>query len=341
MFAVYWPVRLLMNLPPFMVRWVAGGRVEIDGQRMDPQSQMMNRLLHFMKKHDIEDVPPPKARRQMEVMTRRIPDPPVREIRDLALDGRAGSIRVREYRPPGVGERAAAVVYFHGGGWVLGSPDTHNYGAAALALAAGCALYSVDYRLAPEHPYPAALDDCVDAFDAIVARAEELGLDPKRVAVAGDSAGGNLAAALSLHHRDAPVRPCAQILIYPVVDLSQARASTELFAEGFLLTRSAMRYFIDAYVPDAAARTEPLVSPLHARSHEGLPPAHVIVAGYDPLRDEGREYAAVLRDAGIDVELEEYPSTFHGFFGIPGLGVSQRALAGAGASLRRIFESVA
>lgn len=339
LWTVYRLVRLLIDLPPFMVRLVAGGRVEIDGQVMDPQSQMMNRLVRRMKVDDIEAVPPPTARRRMEKLTRMLPRAPVRGVRDFTVEGRDGPIGIREYRPEFLPTRAPAVVYFHGGGWVLGSPDTHDYGCGALARDAGCVVYSVDYRLAPEHPYPAALHDCCDAFDAVVEAADALDLDPERVAVAGDSAGGNLAAALALHRRDADgtTRPCAQLLIYPAVDLARERASAELFADGFLLTRAAMRYFISAYVPEADERHDPLVSPLRASSHENLPPAHVVIAGYDPLRDEGREYADLLHRAGVDVELELYPSTFHGFWGMPGLDVFNQALAGAAASLRRVF----
>ena len=212
-------------------------------------------------------------------------------------------------------------MYFHGGGWVVGSIETHDRICRALTMLAGVVTVSVDYRLAPEYPFPAASDDCCAATQWAIDNAAELGIDPARVAIGGDSAGGNLAAAVALMCRDAAVngeacgQPALQVLIYPVTDFDRDTHSMIANAEGYLLTRDTMAWFDDHYCPPSE-RTNPYAAPLAVDDPSGAAPAFVIVAGHDPLRDEGVEYAQKLADAKVPTTLIEYPGQFHGFFGM-------------------------
>jgi acetyl esterase len=237
------------------------------------------------------------------------PPPAIAETRLVVLDGK---VAVRAYRPV-LGETLPALVFFHGGGWTIGDLDTHDVVCRQLAAGARCAVFSVDYRLAPEHPFPAAVDDCFFATEYLRKNADSLKVDLKRIAVGGDSAGGNLAAAIALMARGEPGPPlCGQLLIYPATDQRCAFPSHERNAEGYLLTRDAVRFFRAGYLPNPADRTDWRASPLLAASHAGLPPTFVLTAGYDPLIDEGRAYAE-LRAAGVQVAYKEYSDMVHGF----------------------------
>lgn len=237
-------------------------------------------------------------------------------VEDLLLQGRSGPLAVRRHDTPDR-TSGAALVWFHGGGWVIGSVDTHEALCRDLAAVTGAAVFSVDYRLAPEHPFPAAADDAMDATSAIIAEAGRLGVHPARVAVGGDSAGGQLATVVARRLRDlgGPM-PAAQVLVYPVTDLAAApgeHPSWRTNGAGYLLTADTMDYFADCYVPDRALRTDPDVSPLRAPDLSGLPPALVITSEYDPLRDQGEAYAAAMRRAGVDVVAARYDGTIHLF----------------------------
>ena len=241
---------------------------------------------------------------------------PLGRVEDLSLPGPAGAIAARLYEPLGEAPAAgrAGLVYYHGGGWSAGDLDTHDHLCRHLALAGGFSVIAIDYRLAPEHPFPAALDDCIAATRAVRERAGALGLDANRLAVGGDSAGGSLATLVCLALRDAGehwVR--AQHLIYPAVDFAADTASMRQNGTGYLLTRGAMDMFTQWYVPQAADRTNPQASPLRAASHANLPPAIIQTAEFDPLRDEGADYAAKLRAAGVAVDYHCYPGMIHGF----------------------------
>ena len=239
------------------------------------------------------------------------PQPPV--IAEARLVVLGGKVAVRAYRPV-LGETLPALVFFHGGGWTIGDLDTHDVVCRQLAAGARCAVFSVDYRLAPEHPFPAAVDDCFFATEYILRNADSLKVDPKHIAVGGDSAGGNLAAVVALMARDEAGPPlCGQLLIYPATDQRCAFPSHERNAEGYLLTRDAIRFFRAGYLPNPADRTDLRASPLLAASHAGLPPAFVLTAGYDPLVDEGRAYAERLTSAGVEVAYKEYSDMVHGF----------------------------
>jgi acetyl esterase len=240
------------------------------------------------------------------------------------------------YRPSGKAQ-LPAIVFFHGGGWVLGDLETQDLLCARIADEAKCVVVSADYRLAPEHPFPAAVDDALAVFRWTVAGAERLGIDPARIAVAGSSAGGCLAAVVA-QELPGESAPCFQLLLCPVTNISTEAASYDLFADGFGLTAAGMRWFIDHYAPEPALRLDPRASPLLAAELSAVPDACVVVAGFDPLRDEGLAYAERLREAGVAVELILEPSAIHGFVGLAGLlDVSERALQSACGALRRAF----
>jgi acetyl esterase len=267
------------------------------------------------------------------------------QVRDVEVPGPGGALPLRLYRPGPEGGRAL-LVYLHGGGWVMGDLVMHDATCRALARAADCVVLSVDYRLAPEHPHPAALDDALAAIAWARAHAAGLGADPARIAVGGSSAGGNLAAAAALALRDAEPQEsanapllAAQLLLYPVLDSRLATASIAQFGRGHLLDRDQMAFYWDAYAPGGAVdRGSPLVSPAHAPSLAGLPPAVVVTAECDPLRDEGEQYAARLRADGVRVDLRRVRGQIHGFLALfqddPEVG---RLLGRVGASLGRLL----
>lgn len=245
------------------------------------------------------------------------PEPPrVAEVRELRIDAPAQPIPVRLYRPLGAapGETLPALVYFHGGGWTIGDLDTHDTLCRQLSNRAGCAVVSVDYRIAPEHRFPAAVDDSIAATRWVRANAAALAVDATRVAVGGDSAGGNLAAVASIALRDAGEAPLAfQLLIYPVTDLRRVAPSYTTHGQGYLLTREAMDYFHDHYIADAAHDLDWRASPLLRDDLAGLPPALVLTAGCDPLHDEGLQYAQRLSEAGNRATHLCFERQIHGF----------------------------
>ena len=261
----------------------------------------------------------PKDARQMFRDTRPASTPPAPEIgavKDLTVEGGAGPIPARLYRPQGVPASTAvpALIFFHGGGWVIGDLETHDVFCRQLTAGAGITVVNVDYRLAPEHKFPAAIDDAWAATRWIAAHATELGIDASRLAVGGDSAGGNLAAVVALLARDAGAPPIAfQVLIYPVCDVSAESPSYTDFADGFMLTRDSMRWFIAHYLDSKRDAGDWRISPLRAPSLAGVAPALVVTAGFDPLRDEGDAYARKLRDAGVRVDNLCYGGMIHGF----------------------------
>lgn len=261
--------------------------------------------------------------------------PELPEVRLLATE----KFALRVYRPV-PGETLPALVYFHGGGWTIGDIDTHDTLCRQLAVGARCVVVSVDYRLAPEHPFPAAVEDCFAATRYVADNAAKLKVSG--IAVGGDSAGGNLAATVALLARDAGgPRLAFQLLIYPATDQRCASASHERNAQGYLLTRDAIEYFRRAYLPKEQDWTDWRASPLLARSHAGLPPALVTTAGFDPLLDEGRAYAEKLSAAGVRVTYREFADMLHGFVLFGGVvDTANTAVAECCAALRAAFDRV-
>ncbi len=244
--------------------------------------------------------------------------PEVGDVADGAFAGPGGEIRFRCYRPLGsAAGPLATLIYYHGGGFVIGSIETHDSTCRRLANKSRCQVISIDYRLAPEHPFPAATDDGVAAFRHIRDNASSFEVDAARIAVGGDSAGGNIAAVVCQACRDKGEKtPAFQMLIYPATDSSRESGSRKEFADGYFLTKELMDWFSKAYVPAGVDLADLRLSPLLAKDLAGLPPAFVLTAGYDPLRDEGRAYVNRLIDAGIKTTYVNYPGTIHGFFSL-------------------------
>ena len=247
-------------------------------------------------------------------------DPPeVGATIDGAFAGPGGALRFRRYRPLGsaAGAPLPTLIYYHGGGFVIGNIETHDSTCRRLANKSRCQVISIDYRLAPEHPFPAPIKDALAAFRYIRENAAALEADASRLAGGGDSAGGALAAVVCQSLRDAgEAGPAFQMLIYPATDSSRESASRKALAEGHFLTRELMDWFWKAYVPAGTDLADLRLSPLLAKDFKGLPPAFVLTAGYDPLRDEGRAYADRLLEAGVKTTYVNYPGTIHGFFSL-------------------------
>ena len=265
----------------------------------------------------LHQLPVTVARRAFRPMQATMP-PSTAKIASVAghaIEGPAGEIPLRRYTPQGPGP-FPVLVFFHGGGFVIGDLDDYDGTCRELCAGAGCIVVSVAYRLAPEHRFPAATDDCLAATRWVGRHAASFGGDPARIALAGDSAGGNLATVTALRIRDegGPAL-CAQLLVYPVTDhVARETASMRDNAEGYLLTRATMRWFVDHYLGPEGDPHHPHAFPLQAASLAGLPPALVVTAEYDPLRDEGEAYAAALEAAGMTTTLRRYDGAIHGFF---------------------------
>jgi len=283
------------------------------------------------------EVPPVVARRfYRDTRGALTPDPPAVESVQLLLA--PGPVPVRAYRPKGAGkdEVLPALVYFHGGGWVIGDLDTHDVVCRTLANGARCAVFSVEYRKAPESPFPAAVEDCFSALNFV---SKQSGINPKQLAVAGDSAGGNLATVMALTARDAGGPAISfQVLIYPGCDQRMAHASIKRNGEGYLLTEKSMLYFRSHYLPDQKDWLDWRASPLLAKSLKGLPPAFVLTAGFDPLVDEGKEYAERMQKEGVAVEYKNYADMVHGFITMGRvLDTANTALADCARALKKAW----
>lgn len=317
-------MKVIPWIPSVAKRLLTRGRsVIIDGNTLDPTLQLM---LTGMRAAGIDglvvDDDPGSSRTLMHDSMVALPGPQIHvEVTEISLPGPAGEIRARHYRPPN-GDNAPLLVFYHGGGWVIGDLDTHDALCRLTCRDAGAHVLSIDYRLAPEHPAPAAIEDAYAAFQWACENAAQLGAAPGLVAVGGDSAGGNLAAVVSQLARDAggPV-PVLQWLIYPRTDFTVKTRSMSLFARGFLLTKRDMDWFQAQYLRGSGIdTTDPRLSPALAESLSGLAPALIAVAGFDPLRDEGVDYATALRAAGTDVDLRYMGSLTHGFANLFQLG---------------------
>ena len=319
--------RSLLALPEGVQRRLGGRPIEIDGQRLDPETQLFVRLRGLSPRPPYDELSVPEARAALErdaasVRGRLVP---VREVRPLEVAGLPARLYVPE------AERGGLLIYFHGGGHVLGSLDSHEQPCRFLAGEGGVRVLSVDYRLAPEHRFPAAADDALAAFAWAREHAAELGADPARIAVGGDSAGGNLSAVVAQNARPGPA---LALLIYPVTDLSKKTESYRLFSDGFFLTERNMDWYRGHYLPDEDAGRDPRASPLLADDLSGHSRTHITVAGFDPLRDEGLAYARRLEEAGVDVTLALHEGWIHGLANAVGVA------RGSAAFMRKAAEAL-
>ncbi|HSU15487.1 alpha/beta hydrolase [Longimicrobium sp.] len=326
-----WISRALVRLPaPLHVRLSGEPAHTADGQTLDPHVQLVRALRRRRnpQRYGLTEPAVEIARRRFrrESVLFRGPVTPVGSARDFDIPGGAGPIRVRHYAPAETTSPPPLTVYLHGGGFTIGDLDTHDEACRILCRHGGMQILSVEYRLAPEHPFPAALDDTLAALRWARAHAAELGADPARVAVGGDSAGGNLSAVASQLTRGEAGRPVAQLLIYPAVDSETKRPSQAMFSEGYFLSQADRDAFARFYLDGTGARgDDPRVSPLLAPDLAGLPPALVVTAGFDLLRDEGEAYAAALQAAGTPARVIRFPAHVHGFLHMTGISPAARA----------------
>jgi acetyl esterase len=297
------------------LRFLDGHRIRLGSRTMDPKAQIVG---EFVKSIRVPGYfpPLPELRQQLRTLVTLMdePAPALPRVEDIRIPGPAGEIPARVYAPSTGGAPLPAVTYFHGGGWVQGDLETHHGLCARLARHAGALVVAVDYRLAPEHKFPAAVEDCLAAYRWLRARGRDVGADPGRVAVAGDSAGGNLSAVVSqLAASDGTPVPTGQVLIYPAVDFSFETDSHRDLVDGHVIPRDRVVWYAEQYLRNDADKADLRASPLRAPSLAGQPPTLIVTAGFDPLREEGRAYGDRLREAGVDVVYREYPGQIHAF----------------------------
>ena len=336
-------VKFLCGLSPGLQRLLFGRPPELGGQRLASDIQTLlwlDRLVGDDDSAERKSVEETRAERLKEarIVAHRPPISMAR-VEEVAIPGPAGTMGARLYAPVATSEPSPLLVYFHGGGWVIGGLETHDDPCRFLAAHSGARILSVDYRLAPEHPFPAAAEDADAAYEWAAADPERLGADPGRIGVGGDSAGANLAAAACLTARDRGLPlPAMQLLIYPVTETAGTARSRRTFGEGFMLTRADMDWFERHYLPPGADRDDPRVALLGAPDLSGLPPAYVATAGFDPLRDEGEAFAARLREAGVPVALRRHPGLIHTFLNLTAICPAAReAVLEAAGALRMVL----
>ncbi|MFC1407239.1 MULTISPECIES: alpha/beta hydrolase [Streptacidiphilus] len=305
-------LRSLFALPALLRRWIAGRPVHLDGQELDLDTQLLMTLRRRLgagsagRKPDLAVV-----RRQYALFTAAINAPKIRSVQTQNVDICEGSIRARLYRPAGLATGSPLLVYFHGGGFVLGDLDSHDHLCRLLAVHGGLAVLSVDYRLAPEHSFPAAVEDSAAAVEYVMAQADALGIDPNRIALGGDSAGGNLAIVTALQVKG----PMFVLAFYPVVEATTAPPlpSRTLFGKGLMLTEKDIALFDSMYIRDTSQYADWRVAPIHAPNLSDLPPLYLATAGFDVVRDEGELFALRASAAGVPVVQHRHERLTHGF----------------------------
>lgn len=304
---------------------------------IDPDIEIILAELRENPVPDLSEIPLVDARKLIRDIIGKfdVKDVPIGRIENHDIAGPDGNIPIRIYTgidsPDGA---LPALVYFHGGGWIMCDIDTHDALCRSLANDSGCRVVSVGYRLAPEHVFPAAIEDGLTSIRWVADQAETIGVDPTKIGVAGDSAGGNIAAVISQIARDRGPKIAFQLLMYPITDVAMDSESYHSFARGFFLEDRSMCYFIDLYA-GKADRSDPRLAPLKAASFEGLPPTLVVTAGRDVLHDEGRLYAEALRAAGVHTEYIDYPGLIHGFATMQAISASREAVAMIGERVRQ------
>jgi acetyl esterase len=338
--------KIMAALPPrAQIRLSGKPPIKLDGQTLEPDIQLLLAMIERQGNPPIETLPPPQARAAVLHQSQAFAGPEigVKEVRDIEVDGAEGPIKARHYVPPDPGGPHPLIVYYHGGGFVICDLDTHDAPCRLLCRYGGAHVLSIDYRLAPEHPFPAPIQDSQAALRWAFEHAEELGADPNRIAVGGDSAGGNISTVMALLGRkgENPM-PHFQLLIYPVTDFADPHPSRDMFSEGFFLTQSEMDWFHEHYALNIGADAhDPRLSPLLQDDLSDLPPAYICTAGFDPLRDEGEAYAAKLRAAGNKVVLRRFPGLIHGFANMTAASRSSRdAMVELAGSVRAMLGSL-
>lgn len=339
----YRVARTLMRLPPnVLVRLSGKPPVQRGGLTLHPQVQLMLALRERLGAVAMSSLPPGEARRRLRREARVHAGEPVEvgAVRDLVLETPSGPLKARHYAPVKGATPRPLLVFLHGGGFVLGDLETHDAPCRLLCRHADLHVLALEYRLAPEHPFPAGLEDARAAFTWARTNAEALGADPARVAVGGDSAGGNLAAVISqLAVREGTPAPALQFLLYPALDRTVDRESLEHFAEGFFLTREDISWFQQHYSQGVCG--DPRISPLLCQELSGLPPAFVVTAGFDPLRDEGEAYARALQEAGTPTTLKRFDGLIHAFANMGGVSPAcQDAVVECASVLRNLLDGV-
>ncbi len=326
-------LRAAMGLPERVQRALLGKPVVLDGQTLAAETQMLLKLQELTHQPglgvgmEVDEARPVTIEQGQMVAGKQ----PIGALRELTVDGAEGPLAARLYIPSSRfgADPVPTLLFIHGGGMCLGGLDSHDGACRHLAERSGVQVLSIDYRLAPEHPFPAAVEDCFAAYQWLVKNADTVNADPDRLAVGGDSAGGLFSVTTALQAAEAGLPMAFQLLIYPATDFINRSRSKELFdGGGFFLTKEGMDRLTDWYFADGGDRSGPLASPgLRPSLPKGLAPAFVATAGFDPLRDEGEAYARLLAEAGVQVESKRYPAMIHGFFNIVGVGRESRANA--------------
>jgi acetyl esterase len=328
--------RSILKLPKPVIRRLAGAPVVIDGRTLDPEMQLVLRLQR-LEGPAVETLPIRKGRAKVVEQAKVVGGtPPIGAVTDRTIDGPGGPLTLRFYTPRGLTGDAPALVFFHGGAWIYGDLDSHDAVCRFLAEEAQVRVVAVDYRLAPEAPFPAGFEDALAAWRWITEHAKGIAIDPTRIAVGGDSAGGNFAALVAQHAvKDAGIKPAFQLLIYPVTDFLNASASRETYAEGFYLTKAYLDLGEENYLLGDEDLADPRLSPLH-QDVTGVAPAYLVTAGFDPLLDEGKAYADKLRAAGVPVEYVCEEALIHSFANMVAAGTSApRAMRRVANALQR------
>lgn len=328
--------RSLMKIPSPVIKRLAGDPVVVNGRTLNPEMQLLLKLQR-LEGPAVESLPISRARRQIVSSSKLVGGKqPIGAVTDRTIDGPGGPLPLRFYTPRGLSGPAPALLFFHGGGWIYGNLDSHDALCRFLAEEAQVRVIAVDYRLAPEAPFPAAWDDCWAAWKWISEHAQGLGIDPTRIAVGGDSAGGNLAAITALHAAEEDgVKPAFQLLIYPATDFVEVSESRMTYADGFFLTKGFMDLAQENYLVGNEDKADKRLSPLH-HDPKGVAPAYVVTAGFDPLLDEGKAYADKMVEAGVKVEYVCEDGLIHGFANMVAFGRSApRAVRRLASALQR------
>lgn len=314
--------RAILGLPESVQRVLGGRAIVRDGQRLAADTQLLLRLQRLTRDPGPETLPIAQGRlallHQAEVAGG---VQPIGTVRDLSV----GDLPGRLYVPTAIESPSPLLLFLHGGGFMFGDLDSHDAACRFLAERSGVQVLAIDYRLGPENRFPAAYDDALSAYYWVVENAESIGVDPNRLAIGGDSAGGNLAAGVAIAAASTGLPLAFQLLLYPAVDATRVGGSFEMFSEGFYLTRAFMDLATTSYMAEGMDLKDPRFSPIFADVPTGLARAYVVTAGFDPLRDEGEAFARKLAEAGVEVELKRFPDQIHGFFNIVGVGRSSRA----------------